>query len=498
MLANSMRTKGLVLGVACLVAVGLRARVAAAQAPSQAAPAPAELSDFEIGPELTAVAPGGLTHEKVAKLAASRNLQVAELRARLAQADAAVVEAASRYVPQTELTARATRLSPIDTGSGPGIVSIVLADPTLPSGTLNPTPTVSQQIDLSIRPIDTQYELKASVQVPLSDYLTRVAPLYRSAVLARDAGQRDVEAMQLSSSGAALELYFAWLLSRAFIVASQDLLGLHRAYVASLQERVKAGLASEVDLHLAETNSFEMASQLSLALQHEAEQKAALRYAIGADAGDRLVPAEGLADGAQPVAGNLPALLALAAQHRRELQSLQLNVGSARARQRSELSAALPSLSAYGDATYSNPGARQVQQTRAWAPSWSVGVLLRWVPSDIPGAVGHVNRAAAQAHELELSYKRRLQSVTLEVQQAYFALEAGARTLALSARRQASSELAYRSALLRFQSNAGDALSVTRSLAELGRARLDQLTARAQLSTYATRLELAVGAPIPR
>jgi outer membrane protein len=367
----------------------------------------------------------------------------------------------------------------------------------LPSGTLNPTPTVSQQIDLSIRPIDTQYELKASVRVPLSEYLTRVTPMYKAAVLARDAGRRDVEAVQLSSRGAALELYFAWLLSRAFIVASQELLGLHRAYVASLHERVDAGLASEVDLHLAETNSFEMASQLSSALQHEAENKAALRYAIGADVGDRLMPGEGLADAA-PLGADLPALLALAARHRRELQSLQLNAASARARQRAELSAALPSLSAYGDATYSNPGARQVQQTRAWAPSWSVGVLLRWVPSDVPGAVGHVNRAAAQAQELELSYKRRLQSVTLEVQQAYFALQAGVRTLALSARREVSSELAYRSALLRFQSNAGDALSVTRSLAELGRAKLDQLTARAQLSTYSTRLELAVGTTLPR
>jgi len=189
--------------------------------------------------------------------------------------------------------------------------------------------------------------------------------------------------------------------------------------------------------------------------------------------------------------------LNLAFQGRQELRSLQLNTGSARARERAEYSAALPSLSVYGDATYSNPGARQVQQTREWAPSWSVGVLLSWVPSGVPGAVGRVNRASAKAQELEVTYKRRLQSLTLEVQQAYFAFQGSVRTSALAVRRLGSSELAYQSALLRFRSNAGDALSVTRSLAEFGRSKLEVLTTRAEVATASSRLERALGTTLP-
>jgi outer membrane protein TolC len=437
---------------------------------------------------------GGLTADEVARRAVGVS---ADLRARAADslaADASVRQAAAGYVPRLSGVARYTRLSAVDAVPlGNLVLAPDLGPGAVPAGTGTDAFVVSP---VSFPILRNHWIAQATLQIPLSDYLSRIPAAHTAAThSARAAAFTERTGRRTVASQARLAFY-QWGRARLQRGVAQQAVAQARAHLGEVTAQKEVGTASEADL--LRVTSQVAAAELLLArtqsLCEIAEQR--LRISIHdqvgpLELGEDLSTPPPASFGATPV--DLQALWEEARERRFERRALDANAGAEHGRARVARASAFPQLVAVGNLASASPNPRVFPQRDKLATIWDASLQLVWTPTDLPATEAVHAEAEARAQALEAARDAFDDALRVEVAEAVSALKEAWVAMTTSTRGLAAAEESYRVRHLLFQN--GRATNAEQSDAEtdLTRARFEVVNATIDLRTTAVRFAHAIG-----
>lgn len=448
------------------VIVGASARAAAQPAPTspQGADSTAQLiAGLRV--------PGGLTADAAAARAAKRSPVAAQGRAESEAADAQARLARIAWLPHISATAQYARLSKVDPPQLGGA---------------------------ELETLRNQWSNRASIQVPLSDYLLRTPHQVAAAEHGADAAHHSERAGQRAVEADARIAYYEWVRARLRVVTEERGLALVDESLATTATQVEAGTASRADLLRLESRR--AAAQLTLrrAVDAAAYSEDRLRTIIGAPEGEQLAVGDDLAQvdpGAlAAVRGGTPAQAwQRAAAERPEVRALTAAGRSADAEARAARADLFPRLTAFGEVAHDNPSARVFPQDDEFTTTWTAGLQLSWDFNLALGAPRQRDEAAARARARRAQAAQQSEQVRAEVlaarqfvDQAEVAIQVGERGLA-------AAEESYRVRRALLGAGRATAVEVIDAETELTRARVALVDARIDLHVALVRWRLAVG-----
>jgi outer membrane protein TolC len=463
--------------LAALVAAAWSGGPARAQTAPQTPPQPGARESIDALLERLVGRPGGLTSDVVAEGATRTSWEVRARADDLAAAEGQVDAASAAYLPRVKLSAGYTRLSHVDPANLGGM--------------------------LLATSLDDNTSFEGQVQVPVSDYLLRLAQAHAAATRARDSAELTRKATALGVAANARIAYWSWVRARLQIVIAERALAQVREHLADAQHGFDAGTATRADVLRVESQVAQ--DELLLQRARDAERLAqeqlrttmhdpgATPYEIG-ERLDAPAPASAPAPATAPAAPpGLDELYREAIAHRLEIAALDLSRESLLEQVKVARAAALPRLDVVGDVLEANPNSRFFPVKQEWNLTWAVGVTLSWTISDVPGALAQVRTARARAAGTEAQRGSVIDGLTAEVRQAFLAGEEALVALDATARSLRAAEESFRVRQELFRNGHATSTELTDAETELTRARLEALDARIDLRVARVRLDHALG-----
>jgi outer membrane protein TolC len=439
--------------------------------------------------------PGGLNERDVAKSAARHSAQVRARRAEMAAAQAEVDKAVADYLPRATLTARYTRLSPIETSSfGPSQGNLVATPagegPLPPGAPLVGVPSSA----LSFPVILDQYTLQANLTVPLSDYLLRIGQSHRAAVHSRGAAELYTKAAQRNAAFEGKLAYFSWVGAKLENEVAKESLTQATTHLESAKALADVERASPADVLTAESrvasaellvektrNLARLGEERLRTLMHDTSGK---RYEIG----DDFTQSTGAGERA-----DFAPLYAEALRRRPEIRALDKSSASLRDQAKAVRSSGYPRLDAFGNAYYANPNQRYVPQREEWKASWDVGVQLSWTPNNLGTSSASSRNLEAQRERIAAEKQQLSDALRTEVFDAVQGIREAKVALDTSQRALIASEEAYRVRLEQYRLGRTSNVELSDAEAALLRARIENVRAKVSVRAARARLEHAVG-----
>lgn len=445
--------------------------------------------------------PAGLTAAEAARRARTTSPALRGKRAGVAAAAADRDTALVGLLPRLTLTARYTRLSPIDAPSfGPSEGSLVatpVAEGPLPANALLVAVPSSA---LSFPVLLNQYLLQTNLTVPVTDMALRAMSQHAAAAHDEEAATIEVDVAARATAANARLAYWGWVRARMQgEVAKQTLAQArahrHAAKILASVSRASTGdvLAADAQVARAELaveharSASESAVQRLRRLMHEEQEVPAQGYTIGEDV-------QGTAERA--ALPKLRELYAEAMRLRPELRIIDQRRRATRSRSQAAAAGTLPRLDLFANAYVANPNQRYVPQAEEWRASWDAGVQLSWSPNDLLGSGSTATSIDARAAQLDAERSDREDAIAHEVREAYYALEQARAAVVATRRVVAAAEEAYRARGLMFRYGKASAVAVVDSEAELLRARLERIDALVGVRAAQVRLDHALGRPL--
>ena len=452
----------------------------------------------EIPAELTRTDPSGLTAARVGTQAAATSFTAKGQESMLRAAAARVDEAWISFLPSIGTTAlvhvpgerlQCSRRS----GGAPGVSQVYTVQP---PGTRGLDPAQQAAVPfapISFPPILDNYYLQASIAVPLTDYVMRIAPAYSAATHAKEAARYDAIAARSKASADGQLAFYAWLRARGAAGVAIMALYDQRAHLSDVRMQFRVGGASRADALRSDTAVAAAELQVERAKHLVALTEKQVHLAIHAPAGTQLIPAESMEDPPPPVSGNEDTWTREALNARVELKSLDASIEVARRQATQARGGVFPTVSAVADAVYANPNPRVFPLTDQWFATWEVGAQLTWSPNEaaIGVVAGHAQDERANALEQQRSALR--DAIELDVLQAYQAVREADVALEATKRELESATEAYRSARDLFSTGRITSTTLTDAETDITRARLDALNAKADARIARVRLQHAAG-----
>jgi len=398
----------------------------------------------------------GLTADEAARRALVSNVDVTGKQKSLDAADAQRDETKSRFYPKLDLQARYTRLSSItaptiDLGAGPMSTA-------------------------SIFPIIlNNYNLQATLTIPLSDYVLRMSSSIASADHSKSAAKLDEQATRLSVARDARVYYYQWIRAQGASYVAQQALEAARGHAQDAKNAFDAGLVSRADV--LRTVSQEKSAELTVA--HWANNVAIateqLRVIMNEPSQNNYDIGENILADLPPYAvpPNPDAAYAEALERRVEMRQLGESEASLREQAAIARAGNYPRLDAQGNAIYANPNQRYVPASQTWHGTWDASLILSWTPTAIFGATAQAKTAEAHADEVAAKKGALKNGLRLEVNQAMNALAEANFSLEVSREGLAAAEENYRVRRELYRAGKATIVEVTDSETELTRARLD-------------------------
>ena len=447
-----------------VLALVLLAVPAAAQ-PKQ--PTPAADDTFE--KELDALfSSGGLTAEQAAARAVKTSPTV---RARVAQIDTAIAQAESAElarIPVVGLTARYTRLSPIDpVVLGPG------ASITFP---------------------ENNYLGEANVVLNLSDYLVRYPRLISAARLGTEAARIGKRSSEVDTASDARLTYYEWVRAKLQNLIAKRQLTQIRATLGQVRALADAQRVSRADLMRVESQEAQIeqtADQLQQLADLREEQ---LRILIGAGNEPLSVGEDVRVDVTAPSAGALEELVTSATKLRLDFKAYDVGI-EAKEKQRSAEKAGLyPKLSAFATADYARPNQRVFPSVDEFRFTWQAGVQLTWTLNEALVTNAQDKRFAAEIRELRANRENLERGTRIQVLAAQQGVAIAQRALLTSKKGLDAANESYRVRLALLAAQRATAVELVDAETELTRARIAALNARIDLRIAMVELQHAIGA----
>jgi outer membrane protein len=492
-------------------------RVLPAQTPPATERAPASTPTPREAPGLPAAltpVEGGLTATRAASRAIQTSFAVRAARANTASADAAQSEAALQMIPQINLSARYTRLSPItlpSLGAGPAIPLLVgtrglacvtsngtvQAAPPGAGGTFQ-CPAGTDPIQQPPSPgfrfpviLDT-FAVRGSVTLPLTDIPLRLARLYQAAGLTLEARRLDEAAARSQVATDARVAFYEYMRGIGQLAVATQGLEVAQAHADDLRRFVEAGTVARVELmrveaQVAEAERFVLAAREGVGLA-----EAQLRQRTHLPAGEGITLGEAL-DGEVPMPRNLADLLNRAAHDRpeigsidRQLRALEHNLGAVRA-------GMLPSVAGVFNVDVANPNQRFIPQTAEFNTTWDATIQVSWSPTSALVTNATSNRIAAQRDALQAQLEQLREGLELEVRGTWIAAQTAAAAQEAARRQLVAAEESYRVRRERFLAGAAISSDLTDAENDLLRARFAVVNANVDLREALARMRRAVG-----
>ena len=341
---------------------------------------------------------GGLTPDQAAELAVNASASLKALKAQEAAAEFTVKVAQLAYAPQVDVTANAFKLSEIEIPKSDVLsVGIVGADAGLITS-LDGKALVAYSS--AYQPLAHAMTLKATMVVPITDYLTRIRLYVAQAESTQDLSAQETAAAKARIGFGARAAYWQWVAAQAQGKVAASGLELAKAFKQVAERRVAAESAPQVDIVTADAR---IAAAEMQVVQSEAMVSIAtdaLRILIGDDARELSIgqlPAT--AAGEEPEA--MEPMLARAYLQRPEIKALEAAIEVQRKGVTLAGLGLFPRLDLLGDITHANPNQRAFPPKDAFNTTWSMGVQLSWSPNSAAASDPLEQRAAAQLSVLE-------------------------------------------------------------------------------------------------
>lgn len=437
----------------------------------------------------------GLTAEQVAARAVARSALVEQRQASARGAKAQEDEAVARLWPELTLSGRYTRINNVQmpelTGGGVTLVGAQAAPGPLPADQqLIALPSFTFPILVN------QYELKATLSIPVSDYVYRTGTAINAAEHSSASARWDEEAAKLKVAADARLAYYDWVRAIGQQIVAEEALANLEARQKDAEVLHSAGLLSQADL-LGSQAKTKDAEVLAVRARHFAriaeerlrtityESNPARVYKVGENLLEPVPPMR--------IPQDTEALLEEAVRQRAELKMLAESEESIKALVSLAKSEGHPRLDLVGNYIYANPNPRIFPQQQRFDSTWDVNVILTWRPT----AIARANAVAAQqeARMAELRAQRRalIEGLRLEVTDAaQGVLEADA-TLAAAQEALDAAYESYRGRRELFRIGQGTLVDVSDAEVGLTRARLALINAHIDARTSRVRLNYALG-----
>lgn len=476
---------------------------AAPPAQAQALPAPSP------DPLAAALAPraGGLTAEEVGKTVAKTKHSVRAKQEDLKAAAAKVDQALVNFFPRVSLSATVTRLSEVKGFSlgGGAIVGAANAGAIgaqcNASGTCTVVdskgvPIAAQQVSFPV-PLNS-YNLTASVAVPVSDYVLRIAQGYSAASHSEKAARLSAEAEALQAAADGKIAYFNWVRAKGGVVVAAEAVEQARAHVDDAKKAFAVGLASKADV-------LRIEAQLAAAQQSHAEAQAfasvaeeQLRTLLDTPPDRALsIGSDVMGETASPPAATLQAMQEQALSRRMEIRALDETIYSLKRVESVTRAGYAPRIDAFADATYANPNQRVFPQQQAWSGTWDVGVRLSWTLNDTFTTLGAAAEAKARTASVTEQKGALRDGLRLEVASAYADAVKAAPTIEAADRGVVAAEESLRVRRELFRNGKATSSELVDAEAELTRARLRKLDAHVGMLVAKAKLDHATGRDVP-
>jgi len=419
----------------------------------------------------------GLTADEAARRALLNNVDVTGKQKSLAAADAQRDEAKSRFYPKLDLTARYTRLS-----------SITAPSFAIPDG-MGGSYAFGFPVYLN------NYNLQATLSVPISDYVLRLSNTMASANHTKAAAQLDEQATRLAVARDARVYYYQWIRAQGANYVAQQALEAARGHAGDAKNAFDAGLVSRADV--LRTVSQQKNAELTVA--HWANNVAIateqLRVAMGDGSTVNYEIGENILTDLPPLA--LPATpdaaYGEALEHRLEMRQLGESEAALREQANTARAGNYPRLDAQANAIYANPNQRYQPPVDKWHGTWDASLLLSWTPTAIFGATAQAKTAEAHADEVAAKKGALKNGLRLEVNQAMNALAEANFGLEASREGLAAAEENYRVRRELYRAGKATIVEVTDAETELTRARLDVVNSHVDVRISRVALQHALG-----
>jgi outer membrane protein TolC len=464
-------------------------------APGQEAPAS---SASTIQAQLTALIgrPGGLTADQAAERARKTSYDV---RARKADADAAesiVDQATAAYVPRLKGTASYQRTSPVAIlfGFPPSQVNIP-AQPGLATPLQGSIPGSA----LTFAYPQDNWNLQADADVPLSDYVLKIAKQYAAAEHSAKAAAHTLRAAEVTAASNARIQYYSWARARLQQIVAEAAYDQARAHLSDAKAEFAAGKASQADLLGVQAEVGQNELLVFRAKNAVSLEEDRLRTSLHDPSGGSYEIGEDLLADLSPLASedNFNALLTEALSQRPELRAIVETARGLRSQAVANKSDYLPHLDAIGTAQYANPNPRYFPPQNQWNGSWGVGGAITWSDVDVLlGATnGHANEARAASAEAQALSMR--DGIRDEVLQSFQAVHEAEVAIDSTKQTHAAAEESYRVRRALFRADRATSTELSDSENALTRARFDVVNARIDLRVARVRLIHATGRDDP-
>jgi outer membrane protein TolC len=403
--------------------------------------------------------PQGLTAEVVAKRASATSKTIAAKNAELRAAAAKVDSAMYQFLPRATLKGGYSRVSKVVNSFGSG--SLLAASGTGPYtvgdySVTNPSTgdLVSGQglIDENGNPVSgyaikfptytNTCSLSASLSVPLSDYVLRMASSIRGTKLNQEAAALNARAERAKVEGDARVAFFNWARALGQVAVTEKSLERVQARLKDTQTSFSVGMVTKANLlrmeaQLAATQSAleeakgfrDMAAQQLAVIMHDKQAD----YALGEDV---------LRVTAAPEGESIEGLVTLAQKNRLELKALDRTTQSLKEAESVVKAGRYPRVDAFADYTYANPNQRYMLNL-GWKSSWTVGLQATWALNDILVNNSSAHEYAASRESIEATREAMTDAVQLEVTAAYTDRHKALASLEAAKRSSEASQAAY-------------------------------------------------------
>jgi outer membrane protein TolC len=419
--------------------------------------------------------PVPLTIEAAVERGLAEAPRIAEARARVAAADAAVASRGALGRPTVSAFTSYLRTN-----------HVTEFGVTQPDGRL-----------LVLYPdIPDNFRVRAEMAVPVftSGRVEALVASARAEGRAADADRRTVEADVALDVARA---YWSLVLARESVIVLQQSLARADASVSDVRARVDAGLLPPNDLLSSQAQRARQQVRL-IQSQHDATlAEADLGRLVGADPGQPIATTtpidRPIAAAAALAAMNVDALVERARQARSERDGLQERAAALRATALASGAGRRPQVSALAAVEPATPNPRFFPRTDAFKTSWDLGVTVSWALLD--GGRSKADAAAATAQAAALGH--RLEDfdagVRIEVRQRVLDLESNRAALAASGEAVAAATEARRVVEERFAAGVATSTDVIDAQVALLEAALERTRIEAGLRFGEARLIRTVG-----
>ena len=437
--------------------------------------------------------PGGLTPDRAVEQVLATSPAVKRTKALLEEAKGGALQAMSALVPQLELIARYTRLSPVDTA---GLATD--DDQAVIDGLINGLQDPNAQAlwgiftNFQFPSLTQQYATDATLAYSFTRSLAEAMPAYRAAKKSKVAAQYQIQAELNDVAFDGRQAYYEYARAEAGLAVANFAL---EAAVSQRQETeslVGAGSAARVDL-------------MRVQAQEEAARVAVERAKLGAQVAARalqtLMHTEELPslgeDLSEEVSG-IPTetektLLERAYQNRPDLKSLFTYIEVTEHRLKSAKGSGAPDVLARGSVQYSNPNLRVVPQQKRFESTWEVSAVVRWTPNGTVAASGRAHEIRAALQQAEADTQLMKDAIRVEVAQGYHGVLAARSAIESSRIGLEAAREGYRVTRAQLQAGIVNTTTLLQAQTELIRAQVDVVESAIGIRVAKAQLRRAIG-----